>query len=161
MPIRECAPSDFGAMCAVINDAAIAYRGIIAPDCWKEPYMPREELQHEIADGVRFWGFFEEANLLGVMGLQDVQDVALVRHAYTRTAAQSKGIGAALLHQLMQETNRHLLIGTWTAATWAIRFYERHGFRLVDEGRKAALLRRYWNIPERQIEESVVLDSRA
>ncbi len=158
--IRECSAGDIEAMFAVINDAAVAYRGIIAADCWKEPYMPREELQHEIADGVRFWGAFDGDDLLAVMGLQNVEDVALIRHAYTRTAAQGQGVGAGLLHHLMQQTDRRVLIGTWTAAAWAIRFYERHGFRVVEEARKAPLLRRYWKIPERQVDESVVLEQK-
>jgi len=156
--IRPCAPADFDAMFDVINDAAVAYRGIIAGDCWKEPYMPREELAHEIGAGVKFWGFFEGDRLLGVMGLQDVQDVALVRHAYTRTNTQGKGVGTALLTHVIGQTNRPVLIGTWTAATWAIGFYERHGFRVVEPARKPVLLRKYWNIPDRQIEESVVLE---
>jgi GNAT superfamily N-acetyltransferase len=158
MSIRACTPDDFESIFAVINDAAAAYRGIIAPDCWHEPYMPREGLQREIADGVRFWGFFEGDELVGVMGLQDVGDVALIRHAYTRTGVQGKGVGAALLDQLKRHTDRRILVGTWKAATWAIRFYERHGFRLVGADRTPALLQRYWNVPDRQIEESVVLE---
>lgn len=158
MTIRPCTHADRDAMAEVINDAATAYRGVIAPDRWKEPYMPREELDAEIAAGVVFWGAFDGADrLLGVMGLQDVKDVTLVRHAYTRTAAQGRGIGAALLAHLRTLTDRPVLIGTWKAATWAIGFYERHGFRLVDEAEKARLLRTYWTVPERQIEESVVL----
>jgi GNAT superfamily N-acetyltransferase len=159
MPIRACTPADFDAIFAVVNDAAVAYRGIIAADCWQEPYMPREELRHEVADGVRFWGFFEGDELLGVMGLQDAGDVALIRHAYTRSAAQGKGIGTALLEHLQDQTDRPLLVGTWKAATWAIRFYERHGFRVVDPGRTTELLRRYWSVSARQIEESVVLEA--
>ena len=115
--IRACTPADFEAMFSVINDAAVAYRGIIAPDCWKEPYMPREELAAEIADGVRFSGAFEGDDLLAVMGLQDVQEVTLIRHAYTRTSAQGKGVGAALLDHLRRQTDRPVLIGTWRAAT--------------------------------------------
>jgi GNAT superfamily N-acetyltransferase len=159
MQVEPCTPLDFESMLAIINDAATAYRGVIPADCWKEPYMAAEELRQELADGVRFWGCVDDGTLLGVMGLQDVQDVALVRHAYTRPTAQGQGIGTALLGHLMQQTDRRVLVGTWAAASWAIRFYERHGFRRVDDSRKAALLRKYWNIPDRQIETSVVLEN--
>jgi GNAT superfamily N-acetyltransferase len=160
MPIRRCEPADLDAMLAVINDAAIAYRGAIPSDRWKEPYMPMSELQEEIEAGVVFWGMFEEAGLEAVMGLQDVADVALVRHAYTRTASQGRGLGKALLRHVLGQTSRPVLIGTWAAATWAIGFYESQGFSLVQGPDKDSLLRRYWSIPERQIEESVVLESR-
>ncbi len=161
--IRPCAPSDFDAIAAVINDAAIAYRGAIPDDRWKEPYMPLDELRHEFGDGVRFWGLFDGPQLLGVMGLQRVHDVALIRHAYTRTTAQGQGVGTQLLERLRHEAGRRpLLVGTWTAATWAVRFYERHGFRLVDnDAEKVRLLRTYWTVPDRQIAESVVLRSSA
>ena len=158
MTIRPCGPTDFDDVYAVVNDAAIAYRGVIAADCWTEPYMPAEKLQHEIEAGVRFWGGFDNGQLVGVMGIQEVADVALIRHAYTRTAHQGTGVGTALLAHLQAQTDRRILIGTWRAATWAVRFYERHGFRLVPESEKAALLRRYWTVSARQIEESVVLD---
>jgi GNAT superfamily N-acetyltransferase len=142
----------------VVNDGARAYRGVIPDDRWHEPYMPDEELAREIAAGVAFWGFYEGSRLLGVMGLQPVADVALVRHAYTRTEAQGRGIGSALLKELVSLNGATpLLVGTWKAATWAIRFYERRGFRLVGEEEKIRLLRRYWTVPDRQIEESVVL----
>ena len=156
MLIRPCTPSDLDEVCAVVNDAAIAYRGIIAADRWKEPYMSRSQLRDEVSDGVMFWGAFDERGLAAVMGLQHVEDVALVRHAYTRTARQGTGIGAALLAHVGGQTDRPVLVGTWGAAVWAIRFYQRHGYRLVSD-RKDALLRRYWSIPDRQIEESVVL----
>jgi len=156
--IRPCTPSELDEVRTVINDAAVAYRGIIAADRWKEPYMPESELRDEVEKGVVFWGAFDDGGaLVGVMGLQHVGDVALVRHAYTRTASQGRGIGATLLEHVRAQTDRPMLIGTWRAATWAIRFYERHGFRLVDGREKDALLRRYWTIPDRQIEESVVL----
>lgn len=122
--------------------------------------MPMSELQEEIEAGVVFWGMFEEAGLEAVMGLQDVADVALVRHAYTRTASQGRGLGKALLRHVLGQTSRPVLIGTWAAATWAIGFYESQGFSLVQGPDKDSLLRRYWSIPERQIEESVVLESR-
>ncbi|MBI3401565.1 MAG: GNAT family N-acetyltransferase [Acidobacteria bacterium] len=155
--IRQCEPADAEGIYEVINDGASAYHGIIAPDCWHEPYMSREELAHEIASSVVFSGFYEDTQLAAVMGLQFVKDVALVRHAYTRTASQRRGLGAKLLSHVRSQTNRPMLIGTWTAATWAVRFYEREGFALVRNEDKAALLRRYWAIPDRQIDESVVL----
>ncbi len=147
-------------MLAIVNDAAVAYRGVIPEDCWSEPYMPAEELQGEIEAGVVFWGCEEDGGLVGVMGLQDVDDVALIRHAYVRTALQGQGVGSRLLEFLAARTHRPLLIGTWAAATWAIRFYESHGFRLVPAGEKDTLLGRYWSIPSRQMETSVVLADR-
>lgn len=155
--IRPCEPAELDDICALVNDAAAAYRGVIPADCWKDPYMSAEELRREIDDGVRFWGFFDGGALLAVMGLQNVGEVALVRHAYTRTTKQGAGIGAALLAHLRGETDRPMLVGTWKAATWAIRFYERRGFRLVTAPHKDALLRRYWTVPARQMDESVVL----
>jgi GNAT superfamily N-acetyltransferase len=141
----------------VCNDGAVAYRGVIAADQWKEPYMPKVELRREIQAGVRFFGAFDEQGLAGVMGLQAVEDVTLIRHAYTRTDRQRTGVGSALLAHLRSRAEGPILIGTWKAATWAIHFYERHGFRLVEGRERETLLRRYWSIPERQIEESVVL----
>lgn len=155
--IRQCTLSDLDDIHDVVNDAAMAYRGVIAPDCWKEPYMSADELRREVADGVAFWGAFDDGALVAVMGLQQVADVALVRHAYTRTASQGMGRGRALLDHVTRLADRPLLVGTWTAATWAVRFYEHHGFRLVTEAEKAPLLRRYWRIGDRQVEESVVL----
>jgi GNAT superfamily N-acetyltransferase len=158
MTIRACGASDFHAIAAVCNDGAAAYHGVIAADRWRTPYMPDEELRREIAAGVRFFGAFDEGQtLVGVMGLQQVADVALIRHAYTRTDRQRNGIGSALLAHVRSVAERPLLVGTWQAAAWAIRFYERHGFRLVDQIQRERLLRRYWTIPERQIEDSVVL----
>jgi GNAT superfamily N-acetyltransferase len=141
----------------VINEAAAAYRGVIPADRWHEPYMPLAELRAEIAAGVEFWCWRRQQTIEGVMGLQQVADVALIRHAYTRTRHQAKGIGSRLLQHLVSLTDKPLLVGTWKAADWAVRFYERRGFRLVADGDKARLLRRYWNVSERQIEESVVL----
>jgi GNAT superfamily N-acetyltransferase len=156
--IRDCGPSDVDDIHDVINDGASAYRGIIAPDCWHEPYMPREELAAELAAGVRFAGYYDDdETLAGVMGLQDVKEVALIRHAYTRTSKQRRGIGAALLAQMRSRTSRPVLLGTWRAAAWAIRFYEGHGFRLLPREQTPGLLRRYWKIPERQLDESVVM----
>ena len=155
--IRQCVAADIEHIYTVINDAASAYRGVIAADCWHEPYMPREELARECASGVVFSGFYDGAQLTGVMGLQLVADVALIRHAYTRTGAQRRGIGTALLSHARRQTDRPMLIGTWKAAVWAVRFYEREGFRQVSAGTKDRLLRRYWDVSERQIDESVVL----
>ena len=155
--IRQCTESDFETIFEIINDAAIAYKGVIPSDRWKEPYMSGDELRHEISEGVRFWGYEEEGQLLGVMGIQDVKDVTLIQHAYVRTAYRNKGIGGALLVFLRGHAIRTLLIGTWKDAVWAIRFYERYGFRAVSEREKDRLLRTYWSIPQRQVETSVVL----
>lgn len=144
-------------MLAIVNDAAQAYRGVIPADRWREPYMPREELESEIADGVAFWVAEERGRLLGVMGLQDKGEVALVRHAYVAPAAQRKGVGTGLLRHVESLTGKPLLIGTWADASWAIDFYRRNGFAVVPNPQKDALLRKYWSVPERQIETSVVL----
>jgi N-acetylglutamate synthase-like GNAT family acetyltransferase len=156
-PVHPCAVADFEAIYEIINDAAQAYRGVIPADRWKDPYMPRGELQHQIAEGVVFWGYEEEGRLLGVMGLQPVQDVTLIRHSYVRTARRNQGIGGELLSRLKAQTNPPLLVGTWAAAVWAIRFYEKHGFRSVSIEEKNRLLKKYWSIPDRQVETSVVL----
>src|SRR3984893_5753735 len=155
--IRQCEEPDFELIWAIINDGAQAYRGIIPDDRWTEPYMSREKLQHEIDDGVVFWGFEEGGVLEGVMGLQRVEDATLVRHAYVRTGSQKRGIGAQLLSHLRELATGPVLIGTWADAVWAIRFYERHGFRMVSSQEQDRLLKRYWTIPERQIDTSVVL----
>ena len=158
--IRRCAEADLPAIFRVINDAAHAYRGVIPADRWHEPYMPRAELESEIAAGVVFWVGEAHGRLQGVMGIQDKGDVALIRHAYVATAMQRKGIGRALLRHLENLTAKPLLIGTWAAAAWAIDFYVRNGFAVVSEREKNRLLRKYWSIPERQIETSVVLADR-
>lgn len=155
--IRLCRQIDFETVYSIINDAAEAYRGIIPADRWKIPYMSQEELRHEIAEGVVFWGYEETSELVGVMGIQDVLDVTLIRHAYVRTARRGHGIGRRLLAELRQQTARPILMGTWAAADWAIRFYQRHGFQMVSPEEKNRLLRKYWSIPDRQIETSVVL----
>lgn len=155
--IRQCDNNDFEVIYAIINDAAEAYNGVIPEDCWETPYMSKEELRHEIEDGVVFWGYEEGGELIAVMGAQPVQDVVLIRHAYVRTARQNQGIGGRLLSELRRQANRPILIGTWADASWAIRFYEKHGFRLVSPVEKERLLRKYWSISERQIETSVVL----
>ncbi len=155
--IRPCTDRDLEDILEVINDAAQAYQGVIPADRFKEPYMPGPELRREIGLEVRFWGLERDRRLLGVMGLQDVADVTLIRHAYVRSAHRREGIGGRLLQDLRSRTSRPLLVGTWSAATWAIDFYRRHGFELVAPAETAALLHRYWSIPERQIETSVVL----
>ena len=159
--IRDCTAADFEAIYEIINDAAEAYRGIIPPDRWHEPYMPREELREEMAAGVAFLGYEQDGKLAGVMGTQDIQDVTLIRHAYVRTAQRSRGIGGEILARIMDEATRPVLIGTWADAVWAVRFYERHGFKVVSGQEKERLLRKYWNVPDRQIETSVVLADQA
>jgi len=155
--LRPCNDADFEPIYEIINDAAAAYCGVIPADRWHVPYMPREELRREMAAGVRFWGWEEQDALVGVMGIQDVRDVTLIRHAYVRTARRKGGVGGQLLGALRTLTTRPVLIGTWAAATWAIRFYQKHGFTLVTPAEKDRLLKKYWSIPERQVETSVVL----
>jgi GNAT superfamily N-acetyltransferase len=155
--IRPCIDSEFETIYEIINDATQAYKGIIPEDRWKEPYMSKEELRHEMDEGVVFWGYEERGELLGVMGIQPVGDVTLIRHAYVRTVWRNQGIGSALLDTLREKIRNPVLVGTWSAAVWAIRFYEKHGFRLVTPEEKNRLLKKYWSIPGRQIETSVVL----
>ncbi|MFQ5950486.1 MAG: GNAT family N-acetyltransferase [Candidatus Geothermarchaeales archaeon] len=155
--IRRCDDRELDVIHAIINEAARAYKGVIPLDRWKDPYMSRNELRREMDEGVVFSGYEEEGELLGVMGIQHVQDVTLIRHAYVRTAKQNHGIGGKLLSHLLNQTTGPILVGTWTDATWAVRFYEKHGFRLVSAEEKDGLLRKYWSIPERQIETSLVL----
>jgi len=155
--IRECTERDFEGIYSIINEAAQVYEGVIPADRFKKPYMSREELRHEIDKGVSFWGFEENGELAGIMGIQPVRDVTLIRHAYVRPDMQRKGIGAMLLSHLRGLTATPILIGTWADAFWAIRFYEGHGFRKVDVEEKNRLLKTYWSIPERQVETSVVL----
>jgi len=155
--IRKCGERDFERIYSIINEAAQAYRGVIPKDCWKEPYMARKELRSEIGDGVVFWGYDENGVLLGVMGIQDIKDVSLIRHAYVASTNQKRGIGSRLVTYLRSLTSRPLLVGTWEDASWAVRFYQNHGFKLVSKSTKDRLLRDYWSISERQIETSVVL----
>jgi GNAT superfamily N-acetyltransferase len=155
--IRPCLEKERPAILEIVNAAAEAYRGVIPEDRWHDPYMGADELDREIAAGVAFWGYEEDGELVGVMGIQPVGDVELIRHAYVRPGRQRGGVGGALLRHLHGLASRPMLVGTWAAASWAIRFYERHGFELVSPERKAELLRTYWDIPERQIETSVVL----
>jgi len=155
--IRECGESDSKTIFDIINDAAQAYKGVIPEDRWSEPYMPFQELRKEIEDGVIFWGLEDAGELLGIMGIQDKGEVTLIRHAYVRTRAQKLGIGTKLLRHLESLTESPILIGTWAAASWAISFYEKNGYHLVTEEEKNRLLRKYWSIPDRQVETSVVL----
>ncbi len=156
-PIRRCRDDERGAILAIVNAAAEAYRGVIPDDRWHDPYMGPDELDGEIAAGVGFWGYEADGALLGVMGIQAVGDVDLIRHAYVLPGSQRRGVGAALLAHLRGLTGRRMLVGTWAAAAWAVSFYGRNGFELVTPEQKSALLRTYWTIPERQIETSVVL----
>ena len=158
--IRRCRDDEREAILAIVNAAAEAYRGVIPADRWHEPYMPAAELDAEIAAGVAFWGYEDDGELLGVMGIQPVRDVDLIRHAYVTPASQGRGVGSALLEHFARSSQRPMLVGTWAAAEWAIRFYRRHGFEPVSREQSAELLRTYWTIPERQIETSVVLRQR-
>jgi len=155
--IRRGDGCDFDVIRSIINDSARVYKGILPEDCWTEPYMSRDELRHEIEDGVVFWACEESLRVQGVMGIQKVQDVTLIRHAYVRGDSQNRGVGTKLLFHLRALAHSPVLIGTWTGATWAIRFYEKHGYRLVSPEQKDRLLWKYWRIPKRQIETSVVL----
>ncbi len=160
MLIRDTHESDLPGLLAIINEAAQAYRGVIPADRWHDPYMPMDELRGEIADGVRFFVAEEDRQLLGVMGIQDKGEVALVRHAYVTTTRQKTGVGTSLLRHVESLSDKPVLIGTWADASWAIAFYVRNGFAVVPGEHKEALLRRYWSIPARQIETSVVLADR-
>jgi GNAT superfamily N-acetyltransferase len=156
--VRPCRDDERVAVLTIVNAAAAAYRGVIPDDRWHDPYMDAPELDREIAAGVVFWGCeADDGALIGVMGIQPVGDVDLIRHAYVLPACQGRGVGSALLTHLRGLTTRRMLVGTWAAADWAIRFYGRHGFEQVSRERKTALLKTYWTIPDRQIEASVVL----
>jgi GNAT superfamily N-acetyltransferase len=156
--IRRCRDDETPTVLAIVNAAAEAYRGVIPADRWHDPYMSGEQLKRDIAAGIEFWGYELEGTLIGVMGIQPVRDVDLIRHAYVRPGSQRLGVGAALIAHLRSLSPRHMLVGTWADAGWAIRFYEREGFALVPAQRAAVLLKSYWDIPERQIETSVVLE---
>ena len=156
--ICKLLPSDFDSILKVVNDAAQAFKGVIPDDRWKEPYMSAAELQKEIEAGVRFYGWVEDNTLFGLMGVQSVKDTTLIRHSYVLTTYQRRGIGGKLLAHLKNLVKTpEILVGTWQDATWAIHFYEKHGFKLVSHREKDRLLRKYWNIPHRQIETSIVL----
>ena len=158
--IRKYTESDIEKIYEIINDASIAYKNHIPADRWKEPYMSMDELKHEIGEGIVFYCYQENDEILGVMGVQDVLDVKLIRHAYVRTKRRHGGIGTKLLHFLTDNQEKPILIGTWKDATWALDFYIKNGFRLVSEEEKNILLRKYWNIPDRQVETSVVFTNR-
>jgi GNAT superfamily N-acetyltransferase len=157
--VRPCREDEIATVLAIVNAAAERYRGVIPPDRWHEPYMSADALRRDVEAGVAFWGCEVDGALVGVMGIQPVHDVDLIRHAYVRPDRQGCGVGSALIERLRRESGRPMLVGTWAAARWAIAFYERHGFALVPTARAAALLRRYWSVPARQIETSVVLAS--
>ena len=150
---------DFNTIYTIINDASIAYKGIIPEDRWKEPYMSKNELETQIKEGVQFWNYEENKEILGVMGIQFKDGVTLIRHAYVRTIARQKGIGGKLLKHLITMSETPVLIGTWKDASWAISFYKKYGFRVLSDDEKNKLLNSYWNVPERQIETSIVLAS--
>lgn len=155
--IRKSHEADSVAMLAIVNAAAQAYRGVIPFDRWREPYMPEDELEKEISDGVIFWVAEDHGRLIGMMGIQDKEDVVLIRHAYVEPTAQKRGVGTRLLRHVQSLAGKPVLIGTWSDASWAIEFYRRNGFTVVSSGLKDQLLRQYWSIPERQVETSVVL----
>jgi len=157
--ISEYKKSDTSKILNIINDASIKYKGVIPDDCWKEPYMSEQELIDEFSDGVRIYGYNHNNELIGVIGIQEVKDVVLIRHAYTLSSYQGKGAGSALLEYLLKKNlNSRLLVGTWKDATWAIKFYEKFGFILHTKEEKTLLLKKYWKIPSKQIENSVVLE---
>jgi len=158
--IRNATEQDFDDIYVIINDAAICYKGIIPDDRWNEPYMTKEELNQQIREGVHFTCFVDEGRIVGVMGIQDQGEVNLIRHAYVKTVKRNSGIGSALLLELITLSTKPILIGTWSAAHWAIKFYQNHDFYLVSEDEKNRLLVKYWCIPLRQVETSVVLTDR-
>jgi GNAT superfamily N-acetyltransferase len=157
--VRPCRADERPAIVAIVNAAAEAYRGVIPVDRWHEPYMPPDELDNEIAAGVAFWGYEANGVLVAAMGLQSVRDVDLIRHAYVLPGSQRRGVGGELFGHLRRLSTRPMLVGTWAAADWAIRFYRRHGFEVVSPARKVALLKTYWTVPDRQIEASAVLSN--
>ena len=155
--IRRCLDNEFDTIYEIINDGAKAYKGVIPDDRWHEPYMSRSELKQQIREGVDFWGLDENGTLCGVMGIQEMGDVTLIRHAYVRTSEQRRGIGGQLLELLREQSDKPFLIGMWMEATWAIKFYEKHGFQQIPKDRISDLLEKYWSIPKRQVETSTVL----
>ena len=159
MIVKSDEKKDFHTIYEIINDASIAYKGIIPIDRWKEPYMSKNELETQINDGVEFWSYLENNKILGVMGIQFKNEVTLIRHAYVRTSARQKGIGGKLLKHLINKAKTPILIGTWSDASWAISFYKKHGFRLLSNEEKNRLLKIYWSIPVRQVETSIILAS--
>jgi N-acetylglutamate synthase-like GNAT family acetyltransferase len=158
--ITKCNENDFNEIYEIINDASIAYKGIIPVDRWHEPYMPKEELEKQIGEAVEFWKFMKDEKTLGVMGIQFKEGATLIRHAYVRTTERQKGIGGKLLNHLISMSETPVLIGTWADAKWAIDFYLKHDFRLLEEQERNKLLFKYWSVPVRQVETSVVLASK-
>ena len=157
--ISEYKKTDTSKILNIVNDASIKYKGVIPDDCWKEPYMSEQELIDEFSDGVRIYGYNHNNGLIGVIGIQEVKDVVLIRHAYTLSSIQGKGVGGSLLEYLLKKNlNSRLLVGTWKDATWAIRFYDKFVFILRTKEEKTLLLKKYWKIPSKQIENSVVLE---
>ena len=157
--IHKIANTDFEKVLAIINEAAEVFKGKIPEDCWKDPYMPAQELLEELKSGVQFYGYIDKGEIIAVMGIQPVQEVTLIRHAYTTSSQQRRDIGEILLKQLLNiARTKRVLVGTWESATWAIKFYRKHGFKLLSRKETNSLLRKYWNIPERQVEASVVLE---
>ena len=157
--ISEYTKNDTSKILHVINDASLRYKGVIPNDCWHEPYMSKHELIDEFNDGVRMYGYHDNNKLIGVIGIQEVKDVILIRHAYTLTSYQNKGTGSMLLEYLLKKNqNSRLLVGTWKNAEWAIRFYEKFGFILHAKEQSTLLLKKYWEIPSKQIKNSVVLE---
>ena len=157
--ISEYKKTDTSKIIYIINDASLRYKGLIPNDCWHEPYMSKQELIDEFNDGVRMYGYHNNNGLIGVIGIQEVKDVILIRHAYTLTSYQNKGTGSALLEYLLKKNhNSRLLVGTWKSATWAIRFYEKFGFIPHGKEQSTLLLKKYWKISSKQIKNSVVLE---
>ena len=157
--IGEYKKADTSKILYIINNASLRYKGIIPDDCWHEPYMSEQELIDEFSNGVRMYGYHHNNKLIGVIGAQEIKDIILIRHAYTLTSYQGRGAGSALLEYLLKKNqNSRLLVGTWKNATWAIRFYEKFGFVLHAEEETILLLKKYWNIPSKQIKNSVVLE---
>ena len=157
--IRKYTKIDSSKILHIINDAAKKYKGIIPDDCWHEPYMSEQELIDEFNDEVRMYGYHDNNKLVGVIGIQEVQDIILIRHAYTLTSYQNKGTGSAMLEYLLKKSqNSRLLVGTWKNATWAIRFYEKFGFILHAKEQSTLLLQKYWQITPKQMKNSIVLE---
>ena len=157
--ISEYKKTDTSKILYIINDAALRYKGVLPNDCWHEPYMSKQELIDEFNDGLRMYGFHDKNKLIGVIGIQEVKDVILIRHAYTLTSYQNKGTGSAMLEYLLKKSqNSRLLVGTWKNAEWAVRFYEKFGFIPHGKEQSTLLLKKYWKIPSKQIKNSVVLE---
>lgn len=155
--VRRCGDDELEAVLSIVNAAAVAYRGVIPDDCWHEPYMTPNGLGRDILEGLEIWGYERGGELIGVMGIQPMADVDLIRHAYVRPTVQRKGVGAALIQHVRRLTDRRILVGTWAAAGWAVAFYQRHGFEPVRSPLAERLMRKYWSVPSRQMEVSVVL----